>query len=333
MKNINLTIFCFLVLFCCFLTTVQAQKYPKTKNIKTEKVSKENDYYAPYDDENEYMRDISWKQKGFEFYIGGGIYLAGKKTANYYNGAPKNNINLNLLFNNKYYRENLILPLLKEAYPYIDTMLFREKYDTISKYSIAMDVSLGARYRFHKNWYLELSYSFRRISCENPFVFDFPGVVPGNKENPPYSNREYLIAKEDRHYIDFSAGYIFQNNPAVKPFFSLGVQFNYINIKSFLAVIEEKPFDLMHLAKYPDETPDVQPMPDYRVWAGPGYGFSLTAGLKIAVNPSISLDPIFQLSVGSFGNSENLPNFNTDFCFNYMVGVHIVMSDAFFYKK
>ena len=101
MKNINLTIFCFLVLFCCFLTTVQAQKYPKTKNIKTEKVSKENDYYAPYDDENEYMRDISWKQKGFEFYIGGGIYLAGKKTANYYNGAPKNNINLNLLFNNK----------------------------------------------------------------------------------------------------------------------------------------------------------------------------------------------------------------------------------------
>jgi hypothetical protein len=73
-----------------------------------------------------------------------------------------------------------------------------------------MDIALGAKYRFHKNWYLELSYSFRRLTCQNHFIFDFPGGIPGNKEHPPQSNRENLLAKEDRHYIDLSLGYIYQ---------------------------------------------------------------------------------------------------------------------------
>ena len=334
MKNNNLTLFCLLVLFCGLIMTSQAQKYPKAKKVKTEKALKEDDYYDPYEDEEEeeYLGDISWKQKGFEFYIGGGIYFASKKTANYYNGAPENAINLDLLFKNKYYREDVFL-IMKEAYPYIDTMVFNGEYNYDSRYSIAMDISLGARYRIQKNWYLELTYAFRRVNCVNTFSFDFPIDVPGNKENPSYSNLESLVAKEDRHYIDFSVGYIFQNNPVAKPFFSLGAQFNYISIKSFLAIIEETPFDLMAIAKYPDWIPGIQDMPNYRSWAGAGYGFSVTAGLKLAVNQSVSLDPVFQLSVGSFGNSRNLPGFNPHLCFNYMAGVRVVISDMMIIRK
>jgi len=332
MKNINTPVYWLLLFFCCSVLVSHAQKYPKAKKVKTEKVFKEEEGYEPYDDEEEYLGDISWKQNGFEFYIGGGIYFASKKTANYYNGAPGSDINLDLLSKNKYHREE-IFTILRSQYLYIDTMLFRKDYNDDSRYSIAMDVSLGAKYRLHRNWYMELSYSFRRVSCENLFIFDFPGGVQGNKENPPYSNWQHIIAKEDRHYIDFSVGYIFQNNPVAKPFISLGAQFNYVNINSFLAIIEGNPFDLVSIAKYPDYIPGVQLMPEYRVWAGAGYGFSLTAGLKIAVNSSVSLDPVFQLSVGSFGNSKNLPGFNNDFCFNYMAGVRIVMNDALFFKK
>jgi hypothetical protein len=312
--------------------TVQAQKYPKAKKVKIEKALKADDYYDPYDDEEEYQKDISWKQKGFEFYIGGGAYFASKQTANYYNGAPDNDINLHLLRNNEYHRKN-ILTILKEHYHYIDTMNLREDYNNDSRYSVVMDLSLGGRYRLTKKWYLEFSYSFRRASCENTFCFDFPGVLPGNKENPPYSKWEYLVAKEDRHYIDFSVGYIFQNNPIAKPFFSIGAQFNYINIKSFLAIIEDKPFDLIDIAKYPNWIPGMQDMPNYKAWAGAGYGFSFTVGLKLAVTPSVSLDPVFQLSVGSFGNSQELPGFNNSLCVNYMAGVRLVINDALFFKN
>ena len=335
MKKTYFMLYCFLAFFCCFVITVQAQKHPKVKKVKvrTEKAPKEADYYDPYEEE-EYMGDISWKQKGFEFYIGGGAYFASKKTANYYNGAPENDINLNLLFNKKEHRNEILL-LLKETYNAMDTMTLRKDYNEDSRYSIAMDVSLGARYRFKKNWYCELSYSFRRVSCENKFIFDNPYGVPGNKENPPYTNWENLIAKEDRHYIDVSAGYIFQNNPIAKPFISLGVQFNYVNIQSFLAIIEGNPFDLMEYAKNPNyNIPGAFDVPNYRVWKGAGYGFSFTAGLKLVVNQSVSLDPVFQLSVGSFGNNKrDLPGFYTNLCFNYMVGVRIVINDALFFKK
>jgi hypothetical protein len=291
-----------------------------------------------HDEDDEFMpkKDITWKQKGFEFYIGGGIYGAGKKTANYYNGAPENSINLSLLINNEI-RWLAILERLKRSYPYIDNdVTIREEYNYTSSYDIAMDISVGAKYRVNKNLYIELSYSFKRLTCNNRFVFDFPGGVPGNKENPPYSGWQFLVAKEDRHYIDLSVGYILQKHEIVKPFVSLGALFNYIRIKSFQVILEgneKEAIDLMGMARYPDWD-GIQPMPNYKDWAGPGYGFSFTIGLKIAFSRMVSLDPVFQLSVGSFGNSKtNLPNFDTSLCFNYMAGVRLVMNDAFFARN
>ena len=323
MKNINLSIYCFLFLFCGFTMMAHAQKYHESK-----KVSQKNYDDDPYEEEYR-MQDITWKQKGFEIFFGAGIYFANKKTATYYNGVPGNDINLNLLWNNEYYRENQLIPLLKRVYTYVDNIVIEDNYTLDPQYNIAMDISLGAKYRFQKNWYLELSYSFRRLTSESRFNFIFPGVPEGNKENPPYSKNEGLVAKEDRHYIDFSIGYIFQQHPVAKPFISIGGQFTFVNLKSFLAIIEDQPFDLLALARYPYYN-GIDPVPNYRVWAGSGYGFSLTAGLKIAFNQSASIDPFFQFSVASFGNSANLPGFYTMPCFNYVVGIRLVMSDALF---
>jgi opacity protein-like surface antigen len=193
-----------------------------------------------------------------------------------------------------------------------------------------MDVALGAKYRFSKNFYVELAYSFRRLTAEKVFEFKFPDGVDGNKENPPYSKRQSMMAKEDRHYIDLSLGYVFHNHPIAKPFLAVGAHFNFIELQKFLVSIEGEFFDLKSFAKTPNYVPGVQEMPNYRVWSGPGYGFSLTAGLKIAINSSVSIDPIFQMSMASFGNSRNLPGFYTGHCFNYMAGIRIVMCDAVF---
>jgi len=340
MKNIVLIHF-FLFLFYSFIMISRAQTCtgsqctaPKKGKTEKEKTSKEYYYDGSYDENEWKKRDITWKQKGFELFIGGGIYFASKQTANYYNGAPENNINLNLLLNNEYHWMRIV-DILKRAYPAVDyNIKLRENYNYNSSYDIAMDIALGVKYRLNKNWYLELSYSFRRLTCSNRFIFDFPGGVPGNKENPPYSAWQFLVAKEDRHYIDFSVGYILQAHNIVKPFISVGGMFTYTRINRFLAVIEEEPFDLMAIARYPDWIPGVMEMPNYRDWAGPGYGASLTVGLKIAFNHLVSLDPMFQLSVASFGNnSTNLPNFNTALGFNYMAGIRLVMNDALFSRN
>jgi len=321
MKNIVLIYFFLLFFFCGFVMTSYAE-------------CSGGYYQEPDDDEAGIKKDFTWKQKGFEFYIGGGIYFGDGKTALYYNGAPENDINLNLLLKNPY-RKMDMLDVLRDVYRYIviTDIELRENFNQKPSYSIAMDISLGAKYRIQKNFYLELSYSFRRLSSENRFIFDFPGVPPSTVTDPwllNYSRWQFLIAKEDRHYIDLSAGYIFQKHTVVKPFVSLGVLFTYIRIHSFLAIIEDVPFDLMEMARYPNWTPGIQEMPNYWDWAGPGFGLSLTAGLKIAFNRMVSIDPVFQLSIANFGNGSNLPGFNTTPCFNYMAGVRLVMNDALF---
>jgi len=349
MKNILIRFFV-LLFFCgfvmishaqtCTSTQCTAPKKGKTGKTTEKTLTPREYYYDGSDDENEWKkRDVTWKQNGFEFFFGGGIYFAGKKTANYYNGAPENSIRLNLLSKNEYL-SNQVLEVMKRAYPYITTIEFSEKvgYNYNAGYSIAMDIALGARYRFNKNWFLELSYSFRRLSVENKYFYDFPGVLESEVERPYYSKHysrwQYLLAKEDRHYIDFSVGYILQVHNIAKPFISLGGTFTYIRINKFIAVIEDQPFDLMQVARYPNWTPGVQEMPNYRDWAGLGYGASLTVGLKIAFNHLVSIDPIFQLSLASFGNNNhNLPNFNTKLGFNYMAGIRLVMNDALFTRN
>ncbi|MCL2435755.1 MAG: hypothetical protein FWD09_06425 [Lentimicrobiaceae bacterium] len=319
MKNIILLYFFFLPFFGDLLMTSAAQGS-----------------YNEYLDDEEIVRkkDLPWKRKGFEFYIGAGLYFGDGKTAIYYNGAPENSINLNNLLKNEYHRQE-VFDIIRRAYPYLDQnsiIELDEVFNQKTGYSMAMDISLSVKYRIQKNFYLDLSYSFRRLSSENRFIFNFP-EVPLSNITKPYSNWQYLIAKEDRHYIDLSAGYILQKHAIVKPFISLGLLFTYIRIHSFLAIIEGVPFDLMYAARYPNWTPGTQEMPIYWDWAGPGFGMSLTAGLKIAFSRTVSIDPVFQLSIASFGNGGNLPHFNTSPCFNYMAGIRLVMNDELFSRN
>jgi len=281
---------------------------------------------AQFDDEPRI--DNVWQQKGFEFYIGTGVYFASKKTADYYTGAPDKDINLNLVFNNEFYKQQ-IWEILKNAYPYQERYIINDNV-MLPAYNIAVDIQpLGLKYRFRRNWYFDLSYSLRILTADNVFHFKFPDVDPGNIEhNSDISRAQHLVAVEYRHYIDLSLGYIFQKHPIAKPFISVGGLFTYTNIKKFHLFIEEKDFDLLEIAKYPNATPGVPDMPDYRVWAGPGYGFSATVGLKIAFSKLVSLDPFAQISVASFGNNKvSLPGFNTSLCPNYSVGVRLVICD------
>jgi len=261
--------------------------------------------------------------KGFDFTIGGGIFFGSKYNAAYYSGKPDNECPLNYVFNNKYWYDD-INQKVKDNYPYIDDSLYLKDYPDNVAYKISMSISLGAKYKFNKNWGVSLHYTFSRLTASAPFFLYFD--APPNNDRYNYVE-EYLVAKEDRSMIDLSVSCLFHPHKILKPFIEMGVQFNYVKVKSFNAYIEDTPFNLLDIYGGANYVPGVQLLENKPIYGGAGYGFVAAVGLKMAFNKFISLDPCFYLAASSV----HLTGY-TNVALNYGLQVRIVMSDAVFGK-
>lgn len=295
-----------------------------------------------------HFSDTTWCDKGFDFYIGGGMFIGNKFNANYYNGSNLNENNLNYIFFNQYWKDELD-QVISEYYPgiqmgsaYLELDPGSDIYNWESHYKLTMMVSLGMRYKIRNGWGLSLSYSFSRLTSSSQCLLSSNQPL-GNEMRLPVMA---MVGKEDRSTIDFMASYLFSKvHKNVKPFLELGVQFNYAKAKSFKAVLldkDGKPVGTEYslLNQYDSEhgyTPGAQ---TYDItYGGPGFGFSGAAGLKIAINKTVSLDPTFYCYMGRLGiyqmKNSPLPEFRegNKFTFNYGVLVRVVMSDFFFSKR
>ncbi|MDR1112721.1 MAG: hypothetical protein LBL18_03030 [Bacteroidales bacterium] len=263
------------------------------------------------------------RDKGFDFAIGGGTFFGSKYNAAYYSGKPDNECSLNYIFSNKYWYDE-INQKVKDSYAYVSDSVYLKDYPGNVTYKVAMLISLGAKYKFNKNWGLSLSYTFSRLTASTPFLLYF--------DAPPSNIRynyveESLVAKEDRSMIDLSVSCLFHPHKIFKPFLEMGVQFNYVRVKSFDAYIEGTPYNLLDIYNGANYVPGVQLTENKPLYGGAGYGFVVAAGLKIVCNKYISLDPVFHLLASSI----HLPGY-TGVALNYGVQVRVVMSDAVFGK-
>lgn len=268
------------------------------------------------------------KDKGFDIIFGGGCYFGSKYNAQYYNGDDANENNLAYLFNNKYRYDEINL-MIKDHYPYISDSIHYGGPLGNMKYRVAVMVSLGIRYKFNKNWSIQLMYSFSRLKANGQFRLLYK-AVPGNYHTGMLDN-QYILGKEDRSLIDLSACYHFTTKSIVKPFIEAGVQFNFVRVKSMEAVFYDennnklKSFSFINnLQNY---VPGVQSDGTIVKYGGPGFGFSASVGIKLAFNKFVSIDPCFYFNAGKFG----LEGYK-DFSYNFGVSVRIIMNDSMFSK-
>ncbi len=268
--------------------------------------------------------ELNYPGPGADFIIAGGIYFGGKGPAGYYSGIPTNENNLNYIFNNQSWRHE-IARLIADNNPNTspnDSIWIRE-YPADMHYKPAMSVTLGISYRFNKHWRMTLYYSFARLVAKDVFTVGFPNYVPGNESN------DYLMyvimGKENRSFFDLTGSYTFHVNKVVKPFIELGAQFNFVRVKSFDAIIENKTYNLLNVYGGSTYIAGAGMQELDTKYGGPGFGFMGAAGIKFAFNKWISVDPCFYVSFGKVGL-----NGYKDFHFNYGAYVRLVMSDAVF---
>ena len=268
-------------------------------------------------------KDTSWHNKGFDFMLSGGMYFASKYNANYYNGDPKNENNINYLFKNQYWYAD-INRIAIQNHPFISDSVFLGDLPQDMSYKPSMYISLGAKYKFGKNWGISFSYSFTKLTASDVFTLTYKGEM-GNLR-PGYLI-EHLIGKENRSFFDLTISYLFHPHPIVKPFLEMGLQFNYVKVTKFYALIENSEFGLLDYYNGVSFIPGVDIQKYNPIFGGPGYGMTAAAGLKLAFSKYISVDPTFYVSASSLGliGYKNV-------AFNYGVCVRVVMSDVVFMK-
>ena len=146
----------FLIIFSCSLAFAQSgdrSRYASTNNTS----------FSAKDNKEE-KEDDNIKDKGFDIIFAGGCYFGSKYNAQYYNGDYNNENGLDYLFEN-YYRRKDINDLIITHYPYIsDSVHYDNKESPLGnmKYRVAVMIQLGIRYKFTKNWSIQLVYSFAR---------------------------------------------------------------------------------------------------------------------------------------------------------------------------
>lgn len=286
------------------------------------------------------ITDKSWADRGFDFFIAGGMLFGSPFNANYYNGSKLNENNFEFILNNQYWYEEW-QRTVSEYYPHIsmsDRIYVKDPddMDWNLRYKLSMMVSLGARYKLGNGWAVALSYSFSRLTTSTRVLLS-SNAVTGNMYTQPVVA---MVGKENRSMIDLTASYLFSRvSPVVKPFVELGVQFNYAKVKSFEATLLDKDghavgnsYSLRNVydnqGYYPGaQTSDI-------IFGGPGFGFSGAAGLKIVCGKYVSIDPTFYCYFGRLGvyQGKNVSGENK-FSFNYGAQLRVVMNDYFFSSR
>ena len=186
------------------------------------------------------FHDTTWYDRGFDVYIGGGMFWGGRQTALYYNGSRYNECNLNYIFDNEY-RVRELLEAVVKVYPHIsmsDQIGYNESdLNMLPNYTVSASVGVGVRYKIRNNWGISLSYMFSRLSTTNKLLLTYTSIS-GNLYDAPELT---LVGKEDRSMIDLSVSYLFSGvHPIVKPFVEVGAQFNYAKVKKFDAILLDK---------------------------------------------------------------------------------------------
>ena len=282
------------------------------------------------------FHDTTWYDRGFDVYIGGGMFWGGRQTALYYNGSRYTECNLNYIFDNEY-RVRELLEAVVKVYPHIsmsDQIGYNESdLNMLPNYTVSASVGVGVRYKIRNNWGVSLSYMFSRLSTTNKLLLTYTSIS-GNLYDAPELT---LVGKEDRSMIDLSVSYLFSGvHPIVKPFVEVGAQFNYAKVKKFDAILLDKRNNpvytqtLMDIYNGGNYVPGVDMQTYDVIYGGPGFGASFSAGLKIVVNKFVSIDPTFYFCASRLHLE---PYGNKVMSLNYGAMVRVVMNDFFFQNR
>ncbi|MEI8205075.1 MAG: hypothetical protein WCH34_18805, partial [Bacteroidota bacterium] len=279
----NSCLFIFLLMSASVFSQKTFNAPEKNNDDKKKKVKKEKQ-----------VRFNGWR-------VGGeiGAYIPTGNSANYFNGSPGNENNIQYVLSNYTWYNEIKTNLVNQQVLNSNDTFFVADYPTNMKYKVAMNLGVFARYAFSDNEiFFEGNYS--KLTATDVFSV---GVVP-----PTYLTFKQVFLYPvwgSLNLININIGYsrLFGKSwSALQYYIEAGVNINNTKIKESKITIESHDYNIINVYGNQTYIPgnSLQEVPPNE--GGLGFGIFAGGGIKLNLSPVISIEP----GVNMYWNKYNL---------------------------
>lgn len=258
-------------------------------------------------------------KRGWEVSGNFGYFYASPYQAAYYNGSPKNVNNLNYVFSNTFWRDEIDI-LFQENTDRDSFMLV--SYPQKMRYNGAMMAGFSARYNFSRAWALNFHFNFAKLYAEDFVTYRIFPPYSGDVET--YINFP-IYGSESRSNIDVAVMHAFKPFKDFSPIAEVGVNLNSTHVKKSAISIFDREYNLIDVYGSGGYVPG-SGNTEYTVeQGGLGFGLYTSAGLRYSMTKDFSME-----LAGIFCYSKiNLDGY-PDFSMNYGALLRLIINPFFF---
>jgi hypothetical protein len=284
-------------LILCLVFSQNLISQEKSDSGKKTKSSKEE-----VDEKEKENKVVRWN-----FGVNIGVYFANKYPANFYNGSPSNENNVNYVLSNKYWNDE-IKQTLDAGYK---VAVSQNGYPTDMHYNFVMSGGLFIRYNLNKNWGVCLDVNYTQLKAEDYLMLDVDTITY-------LTYRQYVLEPirgvEQRVHLDLLLQRNFWLKTKIYFFVQGGLNLNYTRVMKSAFYVEGNEYNMVNI--YNSSYMPGAYQQEYQViQGGVGYGFALGGGMGFPLITQLGIEP------GGFINFNNVnlpgyPDFKLSFGFN-----------------
>jgi len=223
------------------------------------------------------------ERRGLEYGGVAGIYLPDKSTAGFYSGKPGNENNVEYVFKNQYWY-NEIYQLLR-AY---DTVIIREYPDNM-KYNPAFSFGLFAKFDLNCHTGIFLQFYYAKLKAADAITIEVDPPIDYLAE--PDIRICPIIGTEERNMVDLGFTHAFGINPIARFVLTGGIQMNNSLVKEHILRIERKNYNLVNVYGKNSYIPGGTQQAYEIRQGGIGFGIFAGAGVRLEFSNTIAIEP------------------------------------------
>lgn len=259
------------------------------------------------DEDNDDSQNKSWS-----FLINAGTAFANKYHANFYNGAEGNENEINYVFDNYYWNQDIQVAV-GDTFNLVGL-------PTNMKYSPAFCVGFGIKKKFNNYIGIIAQFNFSRFNTNDEFTLKIGSTPSGTTTNANLRNYP-IFGKEDRINIDLGVSGEIPLANKISGFLEGGFNLNNTRVKENGIAIEYLEYSIINVYADQNYVPGAQ-IQEYMIkQGGIGIGLFLSPGVEFKFNDKVAIDLLGSI----YWSQINLEHYN-QFRPHYNIMIRFVFS-------